>query len=95
VAERYRVVASTAFERDVRRVRKHRRGVYEALVRAVEILESDPFNRKGQANIRKLAGVPSGQGQFRLRVGDYRLRYDVSGEDVILHAFRPRSISYR
>jgi hypothetical protein len=41
VAESYRVFASTAFERDVRRLRKLRRGVYEALVRAVEVLESD------------------------------------------------------
>jgi len=95
VAQRYRVVASSAFERDVRRLRKHRPDVYESLVRAVEILESDPFNRKSQANIRKLGGVPPGEGQFRLRVGDYRLRYDVAGDEVILHTFRLRSISYR
>jgi mRNA-degrading endonuclease RelE of RelBE toxin-antitoxin system len=42
-----------------------------------------------------LVDVPAGEGQFRVRVGDYRLRYDVVGDDVILHSMRPRSSSYR
>ena len=46
-------------------------------------------------NIRKLVDVPTGEGQFRLRIGDYRLRYDVVGDEVVLHSMRPRSTSYR
>lgn len=59
------------------------------------MLEADPFNLEGRANIRKLADVPAGEGQFRLRIGDYRLRYDVVGDEVILHSMRPRGTSYR
>lgn len=95
MARRYRVVASSAFERDVRRLRRQRLGVYGSLLRAVEVLERDPFNRQGEANMRKLVDVPVGEGQFRLRMGDYRLRYDVVDDDVILHSMRPRRDSYR
>ena len=95
MARRYRVVASSAFERDVRRLRRQRPDVYGSLLRAVEVLERDPFNRKVEANIRKLVDVPAGEGQFRLRMGDYRLRYDVVDGDVVLHSMRPRRASYR
>jgi addiction module RelE/StbE family toxin len=92
---RYRVVAAPAFEREVRRLRKRVPRVYESLLEAVELLETDPFNLEGRANIRKLVDVPEGEGQFRLRIGDYRLRYDVVGDEVVLHSMRPRSIGYR
>lgn len=92
---RYQVVASTGFEREVRRLRTRLPRVYEELLEAVCVLEVDPFNLEGRANIRKLVGVPSGEGQFRLRVGDYRLRYDVVHDEVILHSMRPRGRGYR
>jgi mRNA-degrading endonuclease RelE of RelBE toxin-antitoxin system len=92
---RYQVVAAPAFERETRRLRKRLPGVHESLRAAVELLEADPFNLQGRANIRKLVDVPPGEGQFRLRVGDYRLRYDVVGKQVILHSMRPRGRSYR
>jgi mRNA-degrading endonuclease RelE of RelBE toxin-antitoxin system len=92
---RYRVVAAPAFEREVRRLRKRLPRVYESLLQAVELLEADPFNLEGRADIRKLVDVPPGEGQFRLRVGDCRLRYDVVGDDVVLHSMRPRGKGYR
>jgi addiction module RelE/StbE family toxin len=92
---RYRVLAGKSFEREVRRLRKRFPLVYDTLVSAVGLLENDPFNLQGRANIRKLAGIPPGEGQFRLRVRDWRLRYDVVGEEVILHSMRPRSRAYR
>ncbi|MFQ6130896.1 MAG: type II toxin-antitoxin system RelE/ParE family toxin [Armatimonadota bacterium] len=95
MARRYRVVAGPAFEREVRRLRKRQPRVYESLLEAVELLESDPYNREGGANVRKLVNVPPGEGQFRLRLGDYRLRYDIAEDEVILHTIRPRARSYR
>jgi len=92
---RYRVVATRAFERQARHLHKRSPDAYDALLHALELLETDPFNITGRADIRKLVHVPSGEGQFRLRIGDYRLRYDVSGTDVVLHSIRPRSTSYR
>ena len=88
-------MAVPAFEREVRRLHKRLPRVYESLLQAVELLEADPFNLEGRADVRKLVDVPPGEGQFRLRVGDYRLRYDVAGDDVILHSMRPRGKGYR
>lgn len=95
MARRYRVVASSGFEREVSRLRTRLPRVYDALLEAVGLLETDPFNLRGRANIRKLVDVPAGEGQFRLRLGDYRLRYDVVGDEVLLHSMRPRRESYR
>lgn len=92
---RYRVAAAPAFEREVRRPRKRLPRVYESLLEAVELLETDPFNLGGHAKVRKLVEVPKGQGQFRLRVGGYRMRCDIVGDEVILHSMRPRGKSYR
>ena len=79
----------------MRRLRKQRPRVYESLLDAVELLEQDPYNLRRRANIRKLVDVPQGEGQFRLRVADYRLRYDIVGDEVVLHSMRPRGQSYR
>jgi len=95
VPRRYRVVVLPGLEREVQRLRKRSPHVYASLLQAIELLEGDPFNLEGRANIRKLVDVPAGEGQFRLRIGDYRLRYDVVGHEVILHSMRPRGKSYR
>jgi len=95
VPRRYRVIVLPGLEREVRRLRKRFPHIYASLLRAIELLEADPFNLEGRANIRKLVGVPAGEGQFRLRLGDYRLRYDVIGEEVVLHSMRPRGRAYR
>jgi mRNA-degrading endonuclease RelE of RelBE toxin-antitoxin system len=92
---RYRVVVSPGLEREARQLRRRLPGVYAGLLEAVELLEVDPYNLQDRANIRKLVDVPAGEGQFRLRLGNYRLRYDVVGSEVILHSMRPRRESYR
>ena len=76
-------------------MRKRDVRVYETLLQALELLESDPYNLARRANVRKLVNVPPGEGQFRLRPGDYRLRYDVMGDDVVVHSMRRREESYR
>ena len=76
-------------------MRKRDVRVYETLLQALELLESDPYNLAGRANVRKLVNVPPGEGQLRLRLGDYRLRYDVMGDDVVVHSMRRRDESYR
>lgn len=43
--------------------------------------------------IKKLKG--SGDGQWRLRVGSYRIRYDVIGRDDVLYRVRHRRDVYR
>ena len=92
---RYRVVADPGFERETRRLRARQPRLYDALLRGIELLEADPFNLVRRGNICKLVNVAPGNGQFRLRIGTYRLRYDIVGDQVILHSMRPRSRSYR
>jgi mRNA-degrading endonuclease RelE of RelBE toxin-antitoxin system len=57
-------------------------------------LEGDPYNRSGKHDIKKLAGLKPGEGQWRIRAGDYRLRYDILGHDVVLYALRHRKEAY-
>jgi len=49
------------------------------------ILSADPYNQTHQYRIKKLAGVPAGEGQFRLSLARWRFRYDISGQIVELH----------
>ena len=45
--------------------------------RALAILKTDPYNRSRCHPIKTLEGVPSGEGQYRLRVRRWRFRYDI------------------
>lgn len=57
----------------------------ERLEEAVEILSIDPYNKGHNYPIKKLQGVPAGGGQYRLRSGRFRFRYDISVKEVVLH----------
>lgn len=52
--------------------------------RARDILSTDPYNRTRHYPIKKLEGVPRGEGQYRLRLSRWRFRYDIYGQDVVL-----------
>lgn len=51
--------------------------------RAIEILGTDPYNQSRTYPIKKLEGVAPPEGQYRVRLGQFRLRYDV--EDGIVY----------
>lgn len=53
---------------------------------AVAILGADPYNRGRTHQIKKLTDVKPGDGQWRLRLGRWRFRYDIEGRDVLLYA---------
>lgn len=80
----FRLVPTKRFEDDFRSLPKKIQG---QVLKALERLAVDPH--RGQ----KLTNVPVGQ--WRLRVGDYRIRYDTAGQDVILHTVRHRKEVYR
>jgi hypothetical protein len=50
----------------------------------VEILSADPYNRTRRSHIKKLEGIPSGEGQYRLSLGRWRFRFDIVGQVVLL-----------
>ena len=81
---RYSLVIARRFRQDLRRLdaQMHRR-VLEALERLLE----DPFQGQRLTNVAI--------GQWRIRVGDYRIRYDIEGEQILLYRVRHRREIYR
>jgi mRNA-degrading endonuclease RelE of RelBE toxin-antitoxin system len=63
--------------------RRHRE-LIERYAEALEILSTDPYNRSRRHDILKLQGIALGEGQYRLRLGRWRFRYDISGRDAVL-----------
>ena len=48
--------------------------IFEA---AIDILRTDPHNLARNQPIKKLRGIKPGNGQYRLRTGRWRFRYDI------------------
>jgi mRNA-degrading endonuclease RelE of RelBE toxin-antitoxin system len=90
----FRVLTTPAFEREFRRVWHAEPKLPQAFDELIGILQQDPHNRTGRHKIKKLTGVKLGEGQWRIRWRDYRLRYDIIGRDVVLHTFRHRREVY-
>lgn len=90
----FRVLTTPAFERDAKKVARRNPAVASSMGELIAVLESDPHNRTRQHLIKKLAGLKAGQGQWRIRVGNFRLRYDIFGHEVVLHSFRDRKEAY-
>ena len=86
--DQYSVLTTPAFERDFRKASKGNAELVGALEEMLGVLRNDPHNQTGQHDIKKLAGLKPGEGQWRIRWRDYRLRYDIFGGEVILHSFR-------
>jgi hypothetical protein len=80
----FAVYPSSHYQRLSTKLQKGHRD-FEATERsAAAILSADPYNRSRSQNIKKLEGVPSGEGQYRLSLGRWRFRYDIVGQAVVL-----------
>lgn len=90
----FRVLTTPAFECSAKKLARGNPKVTDALEMLIAILESDPYNRMRTHPIKKLAGIKPGQGQWRIRERNYRLRYDISGQEVVLHSLRDRKEAY-
>jgi mRNA-degrading endonuclease RelE of RelBE toxin-antitoxin system len=90
----FRVLTTPSFEREFRTISRKNSPLVRALEDLIEILSDDPHNQSGRHKIKKLAGLKSGEGQWRVRWRDYRLRYDIIGNDVVLHSFCHRKDAY-
>jgi mRNA-degrading endonuclease RelE of RelBE toxin-antitoxin system len=90
----FRVLTTPAYERDFRTISRGRPSVLDAMEELLVILRRDPYNRNGQHQIKKLTGSKAGEGQWRIRWKEYRLRYDILGSNVVLYSFRHRKDAY-
>ena len=87
------VCATPSFERELKKAVSKNRKLLAVFENVVVTLSIDPFNSKKEHNIKKLADVD--YGKWRLRLGDYRIRYDIGGSKVILHSIRNRRDAYK
>ena len=60
--------------------------LHEEYAAILPILADDPYNRTRSHPIRKLTGVPAGEGQYRIRIGRFRFLYDIDQRTVFLKA---------
>jgi mRNA-degrading endonuclease RelE of RelBE toxin-antitoxin system len=72
------------FERLIKRLNKQHADFVDYYEKAVRILGTDPYNRTRIYQIKKLENVASGEGAWRLRLGRWRFRYDIWGQQVEL-----------
>ena len=81
----FRVLVTPHFERLFRKLNKRHPELSSTHQKAISILRADPHNRSRSHAIKKLEGTTPGEGQYRLRLGRWRFRYDIIGPDVVLH----------
>jgi len=80
----YHSLIAARFRRDFRRLPDD---VQAHVLTALDIIVQDPY--KGE----KMKAVEVGE--WKYRVGDYRIRYDIEGQDVIFVVVRHRREVYR
>ena len=90
----YRILVTSFFEKDVRRQAKKDQKIFKEIEKLKEILAADPYNLSRKFDVKKLKGIRPGEGQFRIKIKQYRLRYDIFGQDVVLYSFRHRKDIY-
>jgi len=88
MAGRYTVKLTPSFKKDLERLENREQ---ERILKALPVLAGSPFGPPPK--IKRLKG--KGIGQWRLRIGVYRVRYDVLGRDVVLYRVRHRKEIYR
>lgn len=73
------------FDRLARSLNRHHSEFADRYAEALTILGIDPYNHGRNYPIRKLAGIAQGEGEYRLRLGRFRFRYDIDSRQVVLH----------
>jgi len=83
-APAYSVVTTSHFDRLLKKLAPLHPELGERFEEAISILSADPSNKTRKYPIKKLKGVPEADGQYRLRSGRFRFRYDIAGREVVL-----------
>jgi mRNA interferase RelE/StbE len=87
MAKNYKLVPSKTFLKDLKKIPSRAR---PRVKNALLGLKKDPYKGK---DLKKLTNVKIGC--WRLRIGNYRLRYDVFDNDIHLHIIRHQKEVYK
>lgn len=87
----FHIFVTPTFERALKKIKDE--NIMNDYVEVLKILEKDPLNKTKRFNIKKLKNIKPGV--WRIRIGDYRIRYDVEEDKVILHLISHRKDIYR
>ena len=82
----FQVTTTSHFDRDVKKLASKHGTLLEIFRSIIITLKADPYNRSRQYAIKKLEAVSQDEGQYRIRSGRFRFRYDISGQTVYLKA---------
>jgi mRNA-degrading endonuclease RelE of RelBE toxin-antitoxin system len=80
----FTVLTTAHFDRLLKKLAAKHPGLVERFEEAITILSIDPHNKSRMYPIKKLRSVPAGEGQYRLRSGRFRFRYDIEEREVVL-----------
>ncbi len=81
---RFTVLTTPHFDRLVKKLTPKHPELVELFEEAIAILSADPYNKSRRHPIKKLENVGQGEGQYRLRSGRFRFRFDIEGNQVVL-----------
>ncbi|MGB9407366.1 MAG: hypothetical protein WCA89_07500 [Terracidiphilus sp.] len=80
----FTVLTTAHFDRLLKKLALRHPGLMERFEETIAILSMDPHNKSRMYPIKKLQVVPAGEGQYRLRSGRFRFRYDIEEREVVL-----------
>ncbi|PIZ00473.1 type II toxin-antitoxin system mRNA interferase toxin, RelE/StbE family [bacterium (Candidatus Howlettbacteria) CG_4_10_14_0_8_um_filter_40_9] len=83
----YKLVPSKSFLKDLAKLPD---SIRSKAAKELHGLKKDPYSGR---NVKKLTNFDIGM--YRLRIGDFRLRYDVEGSDIYLRIIKHRKDVYR
>jgi mRNA-degrading endonuclease RelE of RelBE toxin-antitoxin system len=80
------VFTTSRFDRELKKLVAHHPELPEHYRDVLAALKQDPYNGSRRYLIKKLQGVQANDGQYRIRAGRFRFRYDIDGQSVYLKA---------
>lgn len=78
------VFTTGRFDRELKKLVAHHPELPEHYRNILAALKQDPYNSTRRYLIKKLQGVQADDGQYRIRSGRFRFRYDIAGQSVYL-----------
>ncbi len=74
---------------------KIRKDQKQKIVDTIRQLESDPIKSRAKVDIKKLVGIKEQAELYRLRVGSYRIIYEISQTTIWISEIVKRSSAYK